>query len=130
MHTGSLVIITLPLMLTTLAEGHAAAGEIDEAFACVAERLRRIESTGEVRFLAELHRLEGELLLAGNERRTAEARLRRAIELAQHRLIVPTAHAGTRAGRSATALPPLGPQPAMALFGRRDVSGCQLGDHA
>ena len=40
------------------------------------------ESTGEVRYLAELHRLEGTLHAAGNDRRAAERCFREAVTMA------------------------------------------------
>jgi predicted ATPase len=62
--------IGLPLMLAALAEAHAAAGATAAALACVAEGRTVAESSGEVCFLAELHRLEGTLHAAAGVRRT------------------------------------------------------------
>jgi DNA-binding winged helix-turn-helix (wHTH) protein/tetratricopeptide (TPR) repeat protein len=75
--------IALPVMLAVLAEGHAAAGETAAALACVADARATVESTGEIRYLAELHRLEGTLHAADNDRKAAEACFRRAINLAR-----------------------------------------------
>jgi DNA-binding winged helix-turn-helix (wHTH) protein/tetratricopeptide (TPR) repeat protein len=53
--------IALPAMLAALAQGHVAAGDAAAALACVADARATAESTGEIRYLAELHRLEGTL---------------------------------------------------------------------
>jgi tetratricopeptide (TPR) repeat protein len=70
--------ITLPVMLAALAEGHAAAGDETAARACVAEARAVAESTGDVHYLAELHRLEGTL-----DPPAAERSFRRAVEVAR-----------------------------------------------
>jgi hypothetical protein len=53
--------LALPLLFAALAECHAAAGEEAAAFACVAAARSTAEEAGEIRYLAELHRLEGAL---------------------------------------------------------------------
>jgi len=78
-------LIALPHLLAGLAEGHALAGEVAAGLACLTEARCAAESTGEVRYLAELHRLEGECHVAANDRDAAEAAFRRAIEVAQQR---------------------------------------------
>jgi DNA-binding winged helix-turn-helix (wHTH) protein/tetratricopeptide (TPR) repeat protein len=75
--------IALPAMLAALAEGHAAAGETAAALACVADARATAESTGEIRYLAELHRLEGALHAAGNDRSAAERCFRDAVGMAR-----------------------------------------------
>jgi DNA-binding winged helix-turn-helix (wHTH) protein/tetratricopeptide (TPR) repeat protein len=75
--------IALPAMLAVLAEGHAAAGETAAALACVADARTTAESTGEIRYLAELHRLEGALRAAANERSATERCLRAAVAMAR-----------------------------------------------
>jgi len=74
--------ITLPLMLAALAEGHAAAGDTAAARTCVAEARAIAESTGDVHYLAELHRLEG-TLHAEDDLRAADHSVRRAIAVAR-----------------------------------------------
>jgi predicted ATPase len=66
--------------LALLAEAHADAGRPDEARAVVAQAL----TTGERLYEAELHRLDGELVLAGSPDATdeAERRFRTAVEVA------------------------------------------------
>jgi adenylate cyclase len=75
--------VALPLLIAALAECHAAAGEEAAAFACVAAARSAAEEVGEIRYLAELHRLEGELHAAAGDRPQAERCFRRAIELAR-----------------------------------------------
>jgi DNA-binding winged helix-turn-helix (wHTH) protein/tetratricopeptide (TPR) repeat protein len=74
--------IALPLLIAALAESHAAAGDSEAAFACLAEARTTAESAGEVRYLAELHRLEGELHAGADDRSTAERCYRTAIDRA------------------------------------------------
>jgi predicted ATPase len=75
--------IGLPLMLAALAEAHAAAGATAAALACVAEGRTVAESSGEVRFLAELHRLEGTLHAAAGDGHAARSCIERAIAVAR-----------------------------------------------
>jgi len=75
--------VALPLLIAALAECHAAAGEPAAAFACVAAARSAAEEAGEIRYLAELHRLEGELHAAAGERARADTCFRRAIALAR-----------------------------------------------
>jgi hypothetical protein len=75
--------IGLPLMLWALAETHADAGETAAALACIAEGRSVAESSGEVRFLAEFHRLEGTVSAAEGDPRAAERRVERAITVAR-----------------------------------------------
>src|SRR5262245_9875823 len=70
-------------MLAALAESHAAAGDVDAALACVAEARTIAETTGEIRYVAELHRLEGTLHAARNDRSAAERCLHQALALAR-----------------------------------------------
>jgi predicted ATPase len=69
----------LPYFLTLLAEAH---GFIDRAEDWLTDALARVERTGERWFEAELHRLEGELLLVGNQA-GAEACFYRALAVAR-----------------------------------------------
>ena len=75
--------IALPVMLAVLAEGHAAAGETAAALACVADARATVVCTGEIRYLAELHHLEGALHAAGNDRSAAERCFRDAVAIAR-----------------------------------------------
>lgn len=75
--------ISLPILLATLAEAHAAAGDGAAALACVGEARATAESAGQIHHYAELHRLEGALHAASHDRAAAEACFRRAITLAR-----------------------------------------------
>jgi len=75
--------ISLPILLATLAEAHAAAGDGAAALACVGEARATAESAGEIHHYAELHRLEGALHAASHDRGAAEACFRRAMTLAR-----------------------------------------------
>jgi len=75
--------IALPAILAALAEAHAAAGETAAALVCVADARATAESTGEIRYLAELHRLEGTLHVANDDRSAAERCFRTAVAVAR-----------------------------------------------
>jgi DNA-binding winged helix-turn-helix (wHTH) protein/tetratricopeptide (TPR) repeat protein len=75
--------IALPTLLAALAEGHIAAGQTPAAQACIAEARAAAESAGEIRYLAELHRLEGTLHATANDRPAADRCLRRAMTMAR-----------------------------------------------
>ena len=75
--------IALPLLIAALAESHAAAGDSEAAVACLAEARTVAESGGELRYLAELHRLEGVLHTGADDPSAAERCYRMAIELAR-----------------------------------------------
>jgi len=77
--------IALPMLIAGLAEAHAAAGDSEAAFARLAEARTTAESGGEIRYLAELHRLEGELHAGADDPSAAERCYRTAIELAHER---------------------------------------------
>ena len=73
----------VPCLLSVLAEGHAILGQAAEGLAVVAEAIASAERTGERFFVAELHRLQGELLsLPGGNEVEAEVCFLRAIETA------------------------------------------------
>jgi tetratricopeptide (TPR) repeat protein len=74
--------ITLPLLHAVLAETLADAGDADAARACAADARALAESTGDVLFLAEIHRLEG-MLHADDDPHAAERSVRRAIDVAR-----------------------------------------------
>jgi predicted ATPase len=70
-------------ILGALAEAQAAAGQLDEALATLAEALDFVEETDERYSEAELHRLRADLLLLQGEEAEAEASLLEAIEVAR-----------------------------------------------
>jgi predicted ATPase len=74
-----------PLCLAILAEAYSAAGRPEEGLRQLEEPLGRIERTREGWITAELHRLEGELLLAlpESDQPGAEACFRRALAVAR-----------------------------------------------
>ena len=75
----------LPLFLALLAEGYGRAGSAEEGLRLATEALALGRDTGERVYEAELHRIEGEMLLlrSGDGQEEAETRFRRAIELAR-----------------------------------------------
>ena len=80
--------ITRPQCSALLAESVAEDGRVEEGLAIIAEVLAMVERIGAGYFEAELHRLNGELLLmqgGGTRQREAEASFHRAIELARRR---------------------------------------------
>jgi predicted ATPase len=75
-----------PHMLALLTEAYETMGQIEERLGAVSEGLAVAHKTGEDYYKAELHRLQGELLLAQGESAAvaeAEARFQRAIEVAR-----------------------------------------------
>jgi adenylate cyclase len=82
---GAGIRVVEPYLLALLAEMCLRAGRTETAGERLAEARDRIEKTGECWWEAELHRLEGEILLAtgdGNDGDRAEACFRRALEVA------------------------------------------------
>jgi predicted ATPase len=80
--------ITRPQCSALLAESVAEDGRVEEGLAIIAETLAMVERTGAGYYEAELHRLNGELLLMqgdGTRQREAEASFQRALELAHRR---------------------------------------------
>ena len=75
--------VGLPLMLALLAEGHAGCGDLPSAFDCVAAARAAAGASGEIRALAEIHRVEGTLHAAGGDRGAAERCFRQAIAVAR-----------------------------------------------
>lgn len=69
-------------LLTLLAEAHGEAGPVDDALVLLAQARALVESTGELRFEAEVHRLEGEVRRRRDEPEVAGGCFRRAIEIA------------------------------------------------
>jgi len=73
-------------MLKTLAEAQRAAGQLAEAQGTIATALAIAAQTGEIREDADLHRLDGDLLLAtGGTDDEAAARYHRALAIARER---------------------------------------------
>jgi predicted ATPase len=70
------------MMLALLAEGHKRAGEAGGGLERLAEALVFVDETGERFYEAEIHRLQGELLLVQGDTGRAEASFQRAIEVA------------------------------------------------
>jgi adenylate cyclase len=77
--------LQLPYFLALLAEAHAKAAQTDEGISVLDEALAAVQKAGERQHEAELHRLEGELLLKQepHDEQEAERRLRRAVEVAR-----------------------------------------------
>ena len=75
----------VPALLALLAEAHYAVGQPDQAMPIVKMALAISAETGQPLWDAELHRLEGELLLSlsGDDTATAEALFRRAAAIAR-----------------------------------------------
>jgi len=73
----------VPSLLSALAEGHAILGQMAEGLTVVEEAIAAAERTGERFFVAELHRLQGELLsLPGGNEAEAEVCFLQAVETA------------------------------------------------
>jgi class 3 adenylate cyclase/predicted ATPase len=75
-----------PLIYALLVETHGAGGQAEEGLRIVAEALAMVDKTGFRLYEAELHRLQGELLLrqATPDSPQAEASLHRALDLARY----------------------------------------------
>jgi predicted ATPase/class 3 adenylate cyclase len=71
--------VARPLVLGVLAEVHSQAGQFDAGWSCVTEALVAVEESGRRDYEAELHRQQGELLLAQEgERQNAKGERRKA----------------------------------------------------
>jgi predicted ATPase len=78
----------LPYYLALLAEGYGAVGQVDEGLRVLAEAFAEVATTAERRWEAELHRVQGELLLRANgsgpkAEWTPEACFRQALAIAR-----------------------------------------------
>jgi predicted ATPase len=69
--------------MAALAEGYAKAGQPEQGLDALAEAFSLSAQTGEHYYLAELHRLKGELLLMQGNETEAEASFHQAIEVAR-----------------------------------------------
>jgi predicted ATPase/class 3 adenylate cyclase len=76
-------ICTIPWVLVKLAEARMKLGEPREAFECLIEAQRTIETNDERRDEAEVHRLRGDLLTATGDWPAAEENYRRALTVAR-----------------------------------------------
>ena len=77
--------LTRTMFLSLLADALLRDGRPDEGLAAVNEGFAHAERTHEHGFLAELHRLRGELLAAQGDAAAAEESLRTALEVARNR---------------------------------------------
>ncbi|MGH7805587.1 MAG: hypothetical protein ACREQJ_14660, partial [Candidatus Binatia bacterium] len=83
-ETGAVAVV--PHFLTLVAEAYGAGGQIDEGLAALADAERALETTGERHYEVEIHRLRGQLLLAGGAPpREAAASFHTALEVARSR---------------------------------------------
>ena len=80
-------VLARPYFLALLAEGYGSIGQTAEGLSLLAEALATVDRTGERWWAAELHRLQGEILLAqAGERQQvpeAEACLHQALDVAR-----------------------------------------------
>jgi predicted ATPase len=72
-----------PHLFMCLAETYATLGQPVEALNCLAEHAQIIETTGERRDEAELHRMRGDLLSGKGDRAAAEQSYHRALAVAR-----------------------------------------------
>jgi adenylate cyclase len=112
---GAGIRVVEPCLLALLAEAYLRAGRVETAGERLAEARDRVEKTGERWWEAELHRLQGEVLLAagdGDHRERAEACFHRALEVAGRQgatsLELRAALSLSRLGHSPDAHQPLG----------------------
>ncbi len=78
--------INLTQILWSLADGYYAAGKIDDALAALAEALAWVDRNDEHHWQAEVHRLEGQLLLARDPTEPrAEELFRKSLDVARER---------------------------------------------
>jgi predicted ATPase/class 3 adenylate cyclase len=121
--------LAVPWFLALQAEAHGRLGDIERGFALLAEAEALADQTGEHFYMAETHRLRGELLLLRDRSAAAEAEavLRRALEIARHqqakswelRAVVSLGRLLAARGRREDALALLGP--VIAWFGSGPV---------
>jgi predicted ATPase len=75
--------LALPYYLALLGEAYGALGQAGEGLKVLAEALATAHKTGEQFCAAELHRLKGQLLLAGSAKHQAEACFQQALGVAR-----------------------------------------------
>jgi class 3 adenylate cyclase/predicted ATPase len=75
----------LPMYLTHLAEAYAHSGRFDDAGHCIGEAMTAVETTGEMLYSAEVHRVAGTLVLKSTEvdAAKAEAYFQRSLSVAR-----------------------------------------------
>jgi predicted ATPase len=94
----------LPYFLGSLAEGYVKAGRFDRALDALTEALATVQRTGERFYEAELHRLQGELLLLGPEdERGAEQCFQAALEIARRQAALTFERRATKSLRKLSA---------------------------
>jgi predicted ATPase len=78
-------VVGLPMVLAMLAEAHGKAGQTEEGLALLDEAQGLVAKTREREYEAEVHRLEGDLLLARSpsDEAQAQASFREALEVAR-----------------------------------------------
>ena len=76
--------VWLPSNLSFLAKAYADAGQLGDAWRCIGEAVKAVETTKEKWFEAEIHRMAGEIALSGEPDATkAEAYFARALAIAR-----------------------------------------------
>ena len=78
--------LMIPFFLTVLADAYGMAAQPREGLDRLAEAAKLVDTTHERWADAEIHRLQGKLLLSMHEQTAAESSYRRALEVAQQRL--------------------------------------------
>lgn len=76
--------IFLPMTLSFEAQALAALGQFDEALKQIALALQAVGQTQEQWWQAEIHRIHGEILLAGESRAGYQEQFRRAVDISAH----------------------------------------------
>jgi class 3 adenylate cyclase/predicted ATPase len=74
--------VWLPSNLAFLAKAYADAGQIGEAWHCIGEAVKAVDTTKEKWFEAEIHRMAGEIALSGPDATKAEEYFARALAIA------------------------------------------------
>jgi DNA-binding SARP family transcriptional activator/tetratricopeptide (TPR) repeat protein len=73
-----------PMYLGMLADAYLEASQLEQAQSALDKAFTAVQQSGERMVEAELHRLQGEVLLAQAEEDEAESRFRQAVEVARH----------------------------------------------
>jgi predicted ATPase len=111
--------VTLPYYLSWLAEAYGETGRLDNELGALTQALAAADENEDRFWIAEIHRLKGELLLKQNHSNVAEAQscFRRAVEIARNQ------SAKSLVLRATTSLARL-----LAKQGRRDEARTMLGE--
>jgi class 3 adenylate cyclase/predicted ATPase len=75
--------LTLPYCSTLAAEIYGEQGKVPDGLRLIEDAMKMVEETGERYYEAELHRLQGKLLLVGADAERAEPCFQRALEIAR-----------------------------------------------